>query len=294
MIRIAIIGAGISGAVLYQNLQQYNFNLTVFEKSRGCGGRCSTRYIKERKIDHGTSSFSLQDKEFEKFCNMFIQKGILKFEQGEYYATEGINKMSSCLIDEEDLIVNTQIKSIQRENNQWTLQDEEKNIYPNFDIVLCTIPAPQVLQLEIEPFSKKQKNELSKISYDSIATLIAYGANIEQEDILRLRKNPFFKKISVQRDGIVFHIQSEIANEIDTKEDIKDMVIDEIETTIGINIQKNFTLIPHLWRYAFARNHLEQLCWYDTKNNLGLCGDYFKIANLEGAFLSSKALVKKI
>ena len=40
---IAIIGAGISGLIAARNLIQKH-NVTIFDKSRGVGGRMSTRY----------------------------------------------------------------------------------------------------------------------------------------------------------------------------------------------------------------------------------------------------------
>ncbi|MDO9620329.1 MAG: FAD-dependent oxidoreductase, partial [Moraxellaceae bacterium] len=40
---IAIIGAGMSGLSCASALQQLGHNVTVFDKSRGMGGRMSTR-----------------------------------------------------------------------------------------------------------------------------------------------------------------------------------------------------------------------------------------------------------
>ena len=45
---IAIIGAGFSGCNLYNNLKEKYENITIFEKSRGVGGRLSTKYIEDK------------------------------------------------------------------------------------------------------------------------------------------------------------------------------------------------------------------------------------------------------
>ena len=42
MMRIAVIGAGLSGLVAARSLQQ-DHDVTIFEKSRGVGGRMGTR-----------------------------------------------------------------------------------------------------------------------------------------------------------------------------------------------------------------------------------------------------------
>ena len=52
--KIAIIGAGFSGCNLYDNLKLQFEDITIFEKSRGVGGRLSTKYIDDKFIDHGT------------------------------------------------------------------------------------------------------------------------------------------------------------------------------------------------------------------------------------------------
>lgn len=62
--KIAIIGSGLSGCNLFNLLSMNNHEVTIFEKARGAGGRCSTRYVNDEFIDHGTSSFEATEKEF--------------------------------------------------------------------------------------------------------------------------------------------------------------------------------------------------------------------------------------
>lgn len=56
-------------------------------------------------------------------------------------------------------------------------EDENHNIYEDFDLLFITIPAPQILEMQIElPDDFKQK--LSRIKYDSIFSLILYSNEI--------------------------------------------------------------------------------------------------------------------
>ncbi|WP_082633257.1 FAD-dependent oxidoreductase [Lacimicrobium alkaliphilum] len=43
MAKIAVIGAGVTGSLLAHKLSQDGHTVTVLEKSRGRGGRCTTK-----------------------------------------------------------------------------------------------------------------------------------------------------------------------------------------------------------------------------------------------------------
>lgn len=58
MSRIAIIGAGIAGLTVATELQAAGHAVTLFEKSRGPGGRCATRRSAAGPFDHGAPQFS--------------------------------------------------------------------------------------------------------------------------------------------------------------------------------------------------------------------------------------------
>lgn len=51
--RVAIIGAGMAGLAAARRLTQSGVKLTIFEKSRGLGGRVATRRINGCILDHG-------------------------------------------------------------------------------------------------------------------------------------------------------------------------------------------------------------------------------------------------
>ncbi len=53
MKRIAVIGAGVAGLAAAKLLVRYGFDVTLYEKSRGVGGRVVTRYVNGCRFDHG-------------------------------------------------------------------------------------------------------------------------------------------------------------------------------------------------------------------------------------------------
>ncbi|MDV7391716.1 FAD-dependent oxidoreductase, partial [Arthrospira platensis SPKY1] len=62
---IAIVGAGIAGITAARTLMQAGHRVTVFEKSRGAGGRMSTRRSEFGGFDHGAQFFTVRDARFE-------------------------------------------------------------------------------------------------------------------------------------------------------------------------------------------------------------------------------------
>jgi renalase len=58
-LNIAIVGAGVAGVAAAQALKQRGHTVTIYEKSRGFGGRCATKVWEGCVVDHGTPHFSL-------------------------------------------------------------------------------------------------------------------------------------------------------------------------------------------------------------------------------------------
>lgn len=116
MQKIAIIGAGISGLTLAQQLKNHA-DVVVFEKARGVGGRMSTRYVTvppltspteqgsarsvghflgsggaeaptQYYFDHGTQFFTARSKAFQQFLQPFQEAGVVQEWQGKVITLE--------------------------------------------------------------------------------------------------------------------------------------------------------------------------------------------------------------
>lgn len=91
---IGIIGAGISGLTAGRILAQAGHEVIVFEKSRGLGGRLSTRYsnkFDDVRYDHGAPYISGTDERLVQFMNELEGKGILKLWTEEFHFHDGEN-----------------------------------------------------------------------------------------------------------------------------------------------------------------------------------------------------------
>ena len=77
--RMAIIGAGMSGLILARALAEFA-DITIFEKSRGVGGRMATRHVTTPdgtafSFDHGVQCFTARTEAFQQFLAPYLASG---------------------------------------------------------------------------------------------------------------------------------------------------------------------------------------------------------------------------
>ena len=64
--KVAIIGSGICGAYLAYSLAA-KYEVYVFEKARGLGGRSASKRQGETSFDYGVSYFSIHDSDLKSY-----------------------------------------------------------------------------------------------------------------------------------------------------------------------------------------------------------------------------------
>lgn len=306
--KIAIIGAGLSGCNVYLNLKKQNHDIVVFEKSRGTGGRLSTKYIDDKFIDHGTPFVNTKDYKFPNFLDFLDKKvtqNILRNIDKKYYPTNGINKLCSSLIDKKDLITNTRITNAILINQKWTLTDNTNTIYDDFDFVVFTIPATQILENDFN-LDEDTKKQLETVSYAPMASLICY-TNIKNTKKLKnqeLLKSQLFYKVvdnSTKYDyenfeSYVFHLNKDFvfSNKDLEKNELFEIIHQEISKEFDINLKEDFNVVEHFWKFAFAKEKIDKDFILNKEKSYGICGDYFKGINLEASYQSSLKISNEI
>lgn len=75
--KIAIIGAGISGLSCASQLVQQGHNVTIFDKSKGVGGRMSTKRLPLGDCDHGAQYFTCNQPEFTKQIQAWLDAKVI-------------------------------------------------------------------------------------------------------------------------------------------------------------------------------------------------------------------------
>ena len=88
MARIAVVGAGIAGLTLARGLIR-DHDVTVYEKSRGPGGRMATRYADRFEFDHGAQFFTARSRAFREWIAPLIRDGLVASWQARYAEISG-------------------------------------------------------------------------------------------------------------------------------------------------------------------------------------------------------------
>ena len=171
----AVIGAGMAGIACARTLLQAGHEVTVFEKSRGAGGRMATRRTEFGSFDHGVQYFTVRDARFKKALAATgapaapwqVNTVRIMDEAGRVVAASGRNAeahqvatpgMSALLqhwaapieaLHRQSLV--TRIEPDRLHKARWQLHTEgpgaQTQIHAGFDAVLLALPSTQAATL---------------------------------------------------------------------------------------------------------------------------------------------------
>ncbi len=196
-LEIAIVGAGMTGIVCAKELQAPGYKgIAIFEKSRGVGGRLTTRRMFDTCVDRGTCYISPKGDRFRALFDRLIANNIVESWTDithtltgdgnmiadrdiypRYVAPGGMNQIAKYLARDLDVRFGHRAIAIEPDNNLWRLKIE--NNEPVFARkVILAIPAPQAVDL-LAPLADILPEEFLKSLravdfYPSIAVAAGY------------------------------------------------------------------------------------------------------------------------
>jgi predicted NAD/FAD-dependent oxidoreductase len=208
---IAIVGAGMAGIVCARTLRQAGHRVTLFEKSRGFGGRMATRSSPFGSFDHGAQYFTVRDPRFEQalatvpgLCKPWsanavrvldpmgrvIEAGLPGGER-HWVASPGMNALAKAwaapLAEAEQVHLRTRIVRMATDplrKGGWQLDSEgengERHVHAGFDRVVLAIPSAQARDLLIASGLGTLAKALQPVRVDPCWTLmLAYPQAVQ-------------------------------------------------------------------------------------------------------------------
>ncbi|MBK1621437.1 hypothetical protein CKO42_24095 [Lamprobacter modestohalophilus] len=173
-LRIAVIGAGLSGLAAARMLADQQHQVSLFEKSRGCGGRAATRRAaypsgqpsgQPLRFDHGAQYFTARDPGFQRRVQSWAQRGLVAPWDGRIGAFDGteftpagqettrwvgvpgMSALGRELAKGLSVRLETRVMPPRWCRGRWQLSDEAGTDLGRFDRVVVSAPAPQSAEL---------------------------------------------------------------------------------------------------------------------------------------------------
>jgi predicted NAD/FAD-dependent oxidoreductase len=324
MRNIAIIGAGISGLTLAQELSSYA-HVTVFEKARGVGGRMSTRYAAPFYFDHGTQYFTARSDEFNHFLKPFIANRTVAAWEGKtidldngnilserakreplWVATPNMNSLCKKLAENITVHCSQEVAPLPKwAANGFTLADKDGRELGRFDWVISTAPAAQTARLfegHISPASALHNARMQ----GCYALMIGFNKPSASEWIAAKLENNALDWIAVNstkpgRDTSVTcwvaHSRNDWADAHmeDNMQAAQGFLLEQFQAATGINAANADFIALHRWKYALLQEGAPQKGFFiDESIGLAATGDWCATSRIEDAWREASLLAQHI
>lgn len=323
MTRIAVIGAGISGLVVARELKD-DHSVTVFEKSRGVGGRMATRYEHDFEFDHGAQFFTARTGDFQNYLQPLIDRGIVatwrarfaELEKDEivsqrdwhddyphYVGSPRMNEIGKHLAEDLDVRRNTMVSKLERESGGWCLSDSGGTNLGHFNWVVLTMPAAQTAALAPEGSRLREHCSSAKMRA-CFALMLGLDAPLPlpwQAALIR-GANISWVSVNSSKPGrpepftLVVHSTNAFADaNIDSNlDELAAQLLAETGKVLGENVDTPTFCRLQRWRYANADNNDGADFFVDESSQLAACGDWFNRGRVEAAFTSGFGLAQEL
>lgn len=318
MQRIAVVGAGLAGLTCAQALRAQGCEVIVVEKSRGVGGRLSTRRTDAAQFDHGAQYFTARDERFVAFVQARLADGSVarwrprldaklaqSITEPWYVGTPGMSSLGRAQAIGLDVRTQTRVQSLNKAAGCWQLAMEDGALLEGFDAVVVAVPNAQAVPL-LEPIAPAWAETLRQTTMEPCWTLMfsSSDALIEQDAGLpyegaigwwaRNSSKPGRSTHPERHDWVIQATSAWSEAHVESpKADIEHMLLMAFARELGIaSIEPVHPPMVHRWLYARRRAGLAAVvepCW-SAELGLGVCGDGLVNSRVEQAYLSGLGL----
>lgn len=327
--RIAVIGAGISGLACATELKKCGFEVTVFDKSRGVGGRMSHRYFQEWGADHGAQYFTVKEERFAEEIKSWEAAGTieawsgkivsfdhgniteLRSERNRYVGVPTMSAPAKYLASNLNITLSHTITALKlqkplrgskNKNGLWQLISKEQGLLPQeFDHVVLAIPSPQAKVL-IDEHSDQLIETCDQVVMLPCWTLMAYlknplnlgfdGAFVHNHLFSWMARDSAKPGRSPYESWVAQASSDWSLENIDLSQaEAEAQLIAGFKELTGVDPDLYQT---HLWRYSKLETPTETNFALDTHINMSICGDWLRSSTVEGAWTSGHALAQRL
>ena len=328
--RIAVIGAGIAGAACAASLQQAGEQVSLFDKSRGAGGRMATRRANwtddagaphSADFDHGAPWFSARHPRFRAALARAQRAGAVQAWQPQvhaawpaprnrpsFVATPNMPALCHYLVGELPVHTGHAVQRLQRNRAGWQLVLEGGVCAGPFDQVMLALPPAQAAVL-LAGHQDGWADELMALRMHACWTLMAVtndvdwpwdAADIDREPLARVLRNdrkPGRQPYLGHASWVAHATPAWSAAHLEAEPQA-------VAADLGAALAALLPAGPlrwhhrhaHRWRYAAPAGTATRSreCLFDAELGLGVCGDHFGAGTVEAAWRSGDELADTV
>ena len=310
--KIAIIGAGIAGASLAHRLLKADYQVTIYEKNSGTGGRQSSCRIGKDSADIGAPWFEPKTDLFRQW--LIGQPNVIRWHTSHsdfsgavikpklvYLSSPRQLSLSQSLIKGAMLYTGANITAVTPGKFGVQLQRGRKKINCFYDAVIVTTPASQATPLlspspqfsHTAASTRKTPSWVVVISLkerSGIAPDIFSGPHSAlfraTRDSSKPGRNSWSRKEIWVLEANTAWSEKHIKSDQNT---IARALIKAFESVIKQPIETS-NIRVHQWLCARHQTASAKYYLWDEETSIGVCSDWLNSSGSEGAWLSANAL----
>lgn len=323
-LEVAVVGAGMAGLSCARRLAESGMSVTVFDKSRGAGGRMATRRVEDAEqgsfgIDHGAQYFTAYTAGFQQAVAGWVADGVVQpwagrlmsFEQADelrpvpsqprYVGVPRMSAIGRHLLGELPFYSEHRLLECQYDGHHWHLQFEAQPTVQAKYLILA-LPSPQVVDLlEIHhPFYADavlqdmlpswtlmlQTDSPIAVPFDGCFVNAGILSWVARNSSKPARGTPETWVVHASREWSQAHVDA-------SRDWVAEQLLSAFSQVVGQSVQPKQQWV-HRWLYALASDALTVGCWYEQAQQFGIAGDWLNGSRVEGAWLSGQQLADQI
>ncbi len=307
--KVVIIGAGAAGLICARHLIRSGLKVSIFDKSRGVGGRIATRRIKNGTFNHGASripnfrNHNNLPKDLINLLETAARQRILIPQDNYFTSFASMKTFTTYLSEGIDIKKDSEITSVKRMNNGFELQFQNTSKIQLKDTFLVfAIPQPQLLNLLKDDFPGIFDLVQPAKMYTSISGLFAFTkalplnqSFIENERIFGFHENSRIGQ-NLKLDCWTIHSKKTYgikSSHLD-KIQIKEKLFQDLKQLKSSNLPDPIYAAGHRWLYGFTEKALDKNYIFNQTDKIGVCGDWCLGNTVLDALISGTLLANKI
>lgn len=317
--KIAIVGAGLTGCLLANSLVEKGYDVTVFEKSRGAGGRCTHKRTSWGSFDMGAPFIPTTDADFQQFMQQQVASGnatlwpaesyqytennvIRKANQQSFVFSPTMHSLCKSMLNGSHLVTQFRVRNIQKQQKCWRLIEQSGQVSATFDYVIVCAPWPQTNAL----LGSQSCLVVPKLLHQQWTSCWTVALQFEQaietpyqyihckDSILQTLVNDSAKPQRSQTHSVwVAYFDNKASDQYCAaeKSQIRELALTEMEKILAVPLPKVLNNYEHYWRFARPKQNEKSLGIVgDLTTGLLAAGDWSEGASVQSCYLTAMRL----